>query len=208
MIKVFTGDDRVRATSAIKQYLGDDYETIDCASLTTEDLPNIFHGATLFASHRHILLRDFTANSIIAANLENYLDTTHDVALFETKLDKRSAVYKLLKSKNVPILEFTATDPRQNLNQKFDIYRLAKRDGKLAVKKLRELVRNNPTEDPIMFTGLIASQAIKDFAATGGKGIKEKRILKALRETDLEMKTTSVDGWLLLESFLLRMREL
>ena len=170
MIKIFTGDDRVRAMVAIKKYLGDDYETIDCATLTPEDLPSIFYGATLFAAHRHILLRDFTVNKSIATNLENYLDTPHDVALFETKLDKRSAVYKTLKTKNITILEFSAASPYQAQNQKFDIYRLAKRDGKLAVKKLRELIKDNPTEDPIMFAGLLASQAIKDFAATGEIG--------------------------------------
>ncbi len=207
MLKIYTGDDRIRAMNAIKQYLGDDYETIDANNLTPEDLPNIFYGATLFDLHRRILLRDFTANPSVAESLVKYLDTPHDVALLETKLDKRSAVYKAMKDHRIEIHEFTATDPRKNLGLKFDIYRTAKRDGKSAVQKLRTLTKD-PSEDPIMFAGLLASQAIKDFATTGGKGIKERRILKALAKTDLEMKTTSVDGWLLLESFLLRLSEL
>ena len=42
MIKVFYGDDRVRAKNAITKFLGDKYEIIDATDLTPSDLPNAF----------------------------------------------------------------------------------------------------------------------------------------------------------------------
>ena len=61
-------------------------------------------------------------------------------------------------------------------------------------------------EDPIMFFGLLASQAIKDFSLR--QGIKEKRALKELSDLDIKLKTTSFQPWLLIESFLLRLSSL
>ena len=48
MIKIFTGNDRVRALKAIAQFLGEDYEVFDGANLEPHDLPNIFWGTSLF----------------------------------------------------------------------------------------------------------------------------------------------------------------
>lgn len=201
MIKIFYGEDRVRAKQAIEKFLGKDYEVIDCADLTPADLPTIFQGTTLFAEKRSILLRDFTANKSIYEHLPDYLTTTHNVALFETKLDKRSAVYKQIKNQ-VEITEFPLAK-KQNINQIFDIYRTAKHDGKKALQMLEQI---KSEEDPIMFTGLLVSQALKDFAAHPGS--REKRIVKELAMTDLQMKTTKVEPWLLVESFLIRLSSL
>ena len=44
MIRIFTGDDRVKAGNEIKRILGAKYEVIDCADLTKKDLPLIFKG--------------------------------------------------------------------------------------------------------------------------------------------------------------------
>ena len=62
MIKVFYGDDRVKAKQEISKLLGNDYEVLDGPEINTNDLPSIFLGTTLFASKRSILIRDFTAN--------------------------------------------------------------------------------------------------------------------------------------------------
>ena len=99
MIKIFTGDNRVKASQEIKKLLGENYEVIDCTNLTKRDLPQIFKSSTLFDAHRRILMRDFTANSDICPELINYLNTPHDVILLETKLDKRTAAYKEIKNK-------------------------------------------------------------------------------------------------------------
>ena len=48
MIKVFFGEDRIRAKNEIEKLLGTDYEVIDCVDLTEQSLPTIFHGATFY----------------------------------------------------------------------------------------------------------------------------------------------------------------
>ncbi|MBR2803074.1 hypothetical protein IKE19_00625 [Candidatus Saccharibacteria bacterium] len=200
MIKIFTGEDRIKAKNAISQFLGPDYEVIDCAELTPGDLPTIFLGGSLFATTRNILLRDFTANKSVYEHLSEYLNTPHNIALFETKLDKRSVTYKQIKDQ-VEIQEFPLAK-NQNFGLVFDIYRTAKRDGRRAVSDLAKI---KPEQDPIMFFGLLVSQATKDFTATKGQGIKERKILKELARIDLQMKTTGVDPWLIIESFLIRL---
>lgn len=199
MLRIFTGDDRVRAMQEVEKLLGADHETIDATDLVPSDLPTIFQGASLFAATRHILIRDFTANKSIAADLPKYLSTPHDIILFETKLDKRSTLYKEIKSQ-VEIREFKLPADA-NFGVVFDIYRTAKHDGKRAVAMLQGI---KPTEDPIKFTGLLISQALKDFAARP-QGARERRILQELSYLDLQQKTTGFDPWLLVESFLLRL---
>lgn len=196
MIRIFTGDDRQKASAEIKRIFGDNYEVIDCAELTKKDLPLIFRGATIFEAHRRILLRDFTANSEIYAELPSYLDSPHEIILLETKLDKRTATYKEIKDK-VEIREFAlppATDFRTTLN----IYTTAKRDGKKAVQMLKKIELN---EDPVKFTGLLVSQALKDFQQN--QGARERKILKSLAKIDMQMKSSKIEPWLLVEAFLL-----
>lgn len=192
MIKIFTGDDRVRAGAEIKKILGENYEVIDCADLAPKDLPQIFKGTTIFDAKRKILLRDFTANSSIFSELINYLDTPHEIILLETKLDKRTTAYKEIKDK-VEIKEFKLS-PKTDFSAVFNIYSIAKRDGKKAVAELRKIEED---EDPIRFTGLLISQAIKEY---------NPRILKALSKLDIELKSSKIDPWLLVESFLLKIK--
>jgi hypothetical protein len=199
MIRIFTGDDRVRAGNEIKRILGDNYEVIDCTELAKNDLPQIFKGATLFAAHRKILLRDFTMNSEIYPEILNFLDTPHDIILLETKLDKRTSTYKELKDK-IEIREFKLP-PKTDFNTIYNIYNLAKRDGKRAVDELRKIEND---EDPIRFTGLLVSQAIKDFE----KNPQNPQILKELSKLDLNLKSSKIDPWLLVESFLLKIKSL
>ena len=199
MLKIFTGDDRVRAGREIIKLLGPDHETIEGADLTTNDLPSIFKGVSLFAETRNILIRDLLANKQTADHLINYLDTPHNVIIQELKLDKRSAAYKALKAAKVEIREFNLP-PDTSYKLVFDIYRTAKRDGKKAVKQLEQI---KPNQDPIMFFGLLASQALKDF--NQHPGTKEKRTLRELSKLDLQMKSTSIDPWLLIEACLLRL---
>ena len=200
MIRIFTGDDRVRASQEIKRLLGENYEVIDCADLTKKDLPLIFKGTTIFDAKRRILLRDFTANSTIYEELPNYLDTPHDIILLEAKLDKRTATYKDIKDR-IEIKEFTLP-PKTDFRQIFNIYSTAKRDGKKAVAMLRKIETD---EDPIRFTGLLISQALKDFNSR--QTAKEKQILKNLAKLDLDEKSSQIDPWLLVEAFLLNMSE-
>ena len=197
MIKFFYGEDRLRAKRAIEQYLGTDYEIIEGADLTPADLPSIFLGTTLFTDTRHILIRDLTANKPVYEKIPEYLTTPHLVAIFELKLDKRSTTYKALKNQ----LEFNEFKPPKdpNFGLVFDIYKTAKSNGAKAVKMLERI---KPTQDPIMFFGLLVSQALKDYNQK--QGIKERKTLKELAKLDLDLKSTSTDPWLLIEAFLLR----
>lgn len=202
MIKIFYGDDRVRAKAEIIKFLGTkDYEIIEGADLTPADLPSIFLGNSLFASTRAILIRDFTANKPVYEKLPEYLNTPHNVAILELKLDKRSATYKSLKNQ-IEFKEF-ALPQNPNFSLVFDIYCTAKRDGNKAVKMLAKIQNE---EDPIMFCGLLISQALKDFKAR--QGTKEKRALAELSKLDLDLKSTSLPSWLLVQSFLLRLSSL
>ena len=203
MIKVFYGDDRIKAQQEIRRILGENYEIIDATDLQPTDLPSIFLGASLFEPEkRHILICDLTANKQVYDELPKYLNTPHDIVIHETKLDKRSATYKALKDK-ITFTEFKLPETTDFL-QVFDIYKTAKRDGKKAIEILGKIKQN---EDPIQFTGLLVSQAVKDFTANP-TGKRERNILKALAKLDLDMKSTKYDPWLLVESFLLRLSTL
>ena len=203
MLKIFTGDDRIKAGQEIVKLLGENHETIEGADLTANDLLSIFKGISLFIDQRRILIRDLLANKPVAERLTDYLDTPHLIILQELKLDKRSAIYKTLKAnKNIEIKEFTLP-PDPNRNLVFDIYRTAKRDGKRAITMLEQI---KPSQDPIMFFGLLASQALKDY--NQNQGTKEKRVLQELSKLDLQLKSTSVDPWLLIEACLLRLNQL
>ncbi len=202
MIKVFYGDDRVRAKAEITKFLGTkDYEIIEGADLASADLPSIFLGNSLFTDTRAILIRDFTANRPVYEQLPEYLNTPHQIAILDAKIDKRSATYKSLKDQ-IEFQEFTLPK-NPNLNLVFDIYRTAKHDGEKAVKMLEKIQYE---EDPIMFCGLLISQALKDFNQK--QGTKEKRVLKELSKLDLDLKSTSLRPWLLVQSFLLRLSSL
>ncbi len=201
MIRIFTGDDRVRAKKAIDDFLGHEYEIIEGSDLTPSDMPSIFHGSTLFSDQRHILIRDLSSNKSTFEKLPEYLNTSHDIALFELKLDKRSTTYKDLKQ-TIKIEEYNLPE-NPDFRLVFDIYKTAKTNGPKSIIMLNKIKAN---EDPMMFFGLLASQAIKDFAAS--QGSKQKTILKELSRADLQMKSSSVDPWLLIESFLLRLSSL
>ncbi len=205
MIKVFSGDDRTRAQKEITKFLGPDYEIIEGPDVAPGDLPTIFRGNSLFGSTRHILLRDFFTNSAALPLLVEYLDTPHQVAFLETKLDKRSAIYKTLvaaSKKSHPLVEFYEFKlPEPDKWISFEIYRLAKTDGSRAVAKFQE---HEATIDPHLFLGAMASQAMKDYAARSGS--REKRVLQELSKLDQDLRTFPADrSALILKAFLLRL---
>ena len=81
MIKIFTGENRMRANQEINTALGKDYEIIEGADLSPNDLPSIFQGASLFAEKRNILIRDLSENKLVFEKLPEYLDTPHNVII-------------------------------------------------------------------------------------------------------------------------------
>lgn len=198
MIRVFYGEDRVRAAAAVRQFLGSDYEIVEGVDLKPADLPSLLMGGSLFNEARAILVRDLGENREVFNLLPEYLETPHKVALFETKIDKRSGTYRILKDK----VEFREFVPPRDLNAGlvFEIYRTAKRDGKKAVAMLEKV---QDGQEPMMFLGLLVSQALRDYQAR--PGAKEKRALRELSKLDMQMKLGSkLSDWTLLQAFLLR----
>ena len=201
MIRVFYGDDRVKATAEVKKILGEDYEVVEGLEIMPNDLPTVLMGASLFAERRKILVRDLMQNKVASSELPKYITTPHEVILLESKIDKRSVVYKELKDK-MEFREFKLPE-NVNFNAVFDVYRTAKRDG---VKAVADLRRIEPEQDPMMFFGLLVSQALKDYAAR--PGVKEKKVLKELALVDMQMKSSKIEPWLLVEGLLMRLKTL
>ena len=201
MIRIFTGDDRVRAKKEIEKILGSDYEVIDGVDLETSELPTVFYGNSLFTDKRKVLIRDLNENKAAWEKLPEYLESPHEIIIWEGKIDKRTTLYKEIKDK-VEVREFILPKDR-NAGVVFDIYKTAKWNGKKAVEMLESIKLN---QEPLMFVGLMASQAIKEYAMR--QGVTEKKILKELSKLDMTLKSTATEPWLLIESFLLRLASL
>lgn len=200
MIKIFYGDDRMKAREEIEHFLGKEYEVVE--GMRVEDLSDIFRGASLFSDERAILIKDVSENQPVWEKIADFADTKHKIAIMETKLDKRKQGYKLLKAVGVEMKEFKLLEsPEKKLV--FDIYETALKDGKKAVEMCKKIENTN---DPYMFVGLMVSQALKKYEWRAG--IKEKRALKELSKLDMQMKTTSTQPWLLVQAFLLRASQL
>ncbi len=200
MIKVFYGENRLAAEKAIKQLLGEDYEIFEGENLTVGDLPSIFQGTSLFETEtRRILLKNLTENTEVWAKVGDYLETAHDVIIWEPKIDKRSTGYKFLKDAGVELREF-AELKKPELNLVFGIFDLALRDGPRAVQQVAKI---EAEQDAFMFVGLLVSQVLKKYEMTRA-GARERRILKRLSDLDIQMKSTSADPWLLVKNFLLQ----
>ena len=202
MIKVFYGENRVKAQTEIRRFLGDEYEVVEGINLTVTDLPSLLKGGSLFAKERAILVRDLAENKEVYGEIVKYLDTPHKVVVLENKIDKRSAIYKSLKNR-LEFREFTM--PReQNAGVVFDVYKTAKTDGKKAVEMVKKI---ESEQDPMMFLGLMVSQALKDYAMRSGA--REKRALKELSKLDMQLKQGStLQPWSLISAFLLRLSSL
>ena len=210
MIYLIDGDDRKKAESKAKDFLGENYEVIDAESLEKADLVSIFQGTTLFSETRKILIKDLGAKKELFAELPKYLETEHKIVILEQKIDKRNAVYKELATvakknpQQVKIDEFKITEEVDKFLT-FRVFDIALTDGKRAVKLLRKAEENN---SPYLTVGSWTKKAV-DLLAARPNGEREKRIVKKLAEIDMMLKQTSFskEPWLLLETFLLELSD-
>ncbi len=206
MIKVFSGSDRAKIASEVKKFLGEDYEVFDSENLKVEDIINIFTGTSLFAAKRKILIKDLSelnSESVdVYAEVTKYVKTPHNIVIWETKPTQKKSYKDFVK---LPEVEAKKIDLAQKIDMRkvFDIFDMAMNDGARAVKMLEEV---QGEEDPYMFFGLLASQAIKKFEWR--QGAREKRILKELSKLDIQMKSTAVEPWILVKAFLIRLSSL
>lgn len=204
MLKVYYGGNRLEAEKAIKRALGEGYEVYEGESLRVEDLPSIFQGTSLFeAGERRILLKDLGENPVVWEKIVDYAETEHNVIVWEMKLDKRSAGYKRLKEAGVELVEYPERK-KPEMNLVFNILDTALVDGEKAVAMVEKIELE---QDPYMFFGLMVTQALKKFEMTGG-GRKERRLVKELAKTDLLMKGSGMEAWVLIKSLLLRVGDL
>ncbi len=204
-IRIYTGDDRVKIGEQVIKDFGEEYEVFEGENLDRESLPSLFLGGSLFAvGKRKILIKDFSENTdawnSFAENIEMLSKSDADVIFWETKLDKRLASTKAVVKAGVETREFKLVNP-VDMKAVFNIYDVALRDGEKAVKEL-EIIETK--QDPYMFFGLMVSQALKKMEWRP-RGIKEKRVLKELAVVDMQMKSTAVEPWMLVKSFLLRL---
>lgn len=190
----------MEAEKAIKVNLGEGYEVFEGEGLALTDLPSIFQGTSLFeTAKRRILLKDVSENSIVWEKIADYVDTVHDVICWETKLDKRSLGYKKLKDTAIELREFPELKrPEEKLV--FNILDTALRNGEKAVKMVEQIELK---QDPYMFFGLMVTQALKKYEFSRA-GAKEQRLVKELAKLDMQMKSSSIEAWTLVKSFLLR----
>ncbi len=199
MLRIFYGENRLEVEKRVREVLGEGYEVFEGENLTAGDLPSIFQGTSLFGASRRILLKNLGENAEVWAKLVDYRETEHEVIVWEGKIDKRSTGYKTLQDVGVEMTEFAALrKPEAGLV--FGILDTAMRNGEKAV---RDLEKVEADQDPFMFFGLLVTQALKKYEYSGG-GVRERKIMKELAKVDLQMKSTGVEPWILIKSFLLR----
>lgn len=199
MIKIFYGNDRQKAQLAIAKLLGDDYEVIEAENITRGDMESIFKGTSLFGETRRILLKGLNENKECWEVLPEYLETTHEMVIWLSALDKRSTVYKAIaKRKEVEVKEFA----QEEKVDRFLAFKIADEafagHGARAVKMCEELEQ---TSDAYLTMGAFVSQAGKKLEIGKPKAINAIRILA---KADLDMKSTAVDGWKILKIALLK----
>ena len=194
MIRIFYGNDRVRARKEIDRLLGEDYEVIEADNLERGDMDSVFLGTSLFCETRKILIKSLSSNKDCWLVLPSYTNTQHKVFLLEDSIDKRSVVYKeLTKDKNVEFKEFRlAEDVDKKLV--FDIFDTAfKGNGEKAIKMCEKI---QTTNDPYMFMGLMTTQAFKKME------LKERRAIGAVKViggADMMMKTATTEPWTIIK---------
>ena len=198
----------MRISQEVKKVLGEEYEIFDGENLGIQDIVNICQGTSLFGDKRKILIRDLTPvrkekdeesdepGIDFYAEFLKYVDTPHTIVIWETMAPRRKSFKEFSKCAGVRTQQFKIFEKKKI----FDIAELALVDGKKAALELKKVEDEN---DPYMFVGLLVSKLCQKYNYS--YGVKEKRALKALSELDMQMKTTSLSPWTLLESFLLEL---
>ena len=203
MLHIFYGEDRQKSDEEAKKILGKNYENIDAENLEISDLPTIFLGTSLFESSRKILIKGLADRKDFFDELEKYVDTPHEIVVFETKINGNwTSFKKLKKNKNVDIKEHKLAEKVDRFLA-FNIFDTAIRNPKQALKMLKKA---EETEDAYAMLGAWASKAVTNLKSNPTSK-KNRLIVKELAKIDHLLKSTkfSENPWNLLESFILRL---
>lgn len=117
MITLLTGPNSFAIAESIKQKkhaFEGDAETYDASELESRHLPDLFTGATLFASRRLVIIKGAASNKTLWTELEQWVEQVPDeteVVLVESSVDKRTRTYKQLQ-KHGTIQEHAELDER------------------------------------------------------------------------------------------------
>lgn len=118
MIYLLTGDNTFELERRLKEIVDNSAtqaERFDGSELSLEQLPDLFMGATLFATQRMIILRNVSGNKTVWSLLPEWLerlDGSTEVVLIETHPDKRTKTYKWLE-KNTTVTEGRELQPHE-----------------------------------------------------------------------------------------------
>ncbi len=219
---VFSGNDRVKIQEKIQKILGKDYEIFDGATLDATSLMEICSSASLFATERKILIKDLTpakkSNSAtqpveceavascktpsvdLYGVLMKYAKTPHKIVIWESNTSLKKSFKDFCK---LPQVKKEKIDVVETVD-KFAIFKVFDKalvNGEVAVKEYLEL-----KSDPYMAVGALASWAVNKYNFRGGE--REKRIVKAVAELDMQTKTLKISPDLLVEAFLARMNKI
>lgn len=203
MIKIFYGNDRVKAREMAERILGKDCEIFEGENLTAADLDSLFLGMSIFAEKRNILVKNLSENAELWEKVPKYLETSHNVVLFEPTFNRTKKVNKeLVASKKIEVKEFKLPEKIDNFAA-FRIFDLAY-DGKIDAA-LQECEKVQSESDPFLLLGAFASSAMKKL---NGRNAKAVKVVKILAKADVDMKTTGFEPWDLLKVALMNIANL
>lgn len=110
MIVTLTGDNSFEIAMTVRR-LADDFskkhganavDKVEAGQISPDNLPRLLQGISLFAPKRLVIFKNLTENKLIIEALVDYLpkvDNDTFIVIADSGLDKRSRLYKFLKSK-------------------------------------------------------------------------------------------------------------
>ncbi|MDR0590953.1 MAG: DNA polymerase III subunit delta [Candidatus Nomurabacteria bacterium] len=144
MIKVFFGDGSFELERMLERTTANcdaEVERLAGDSLTKNDLLNILQGTSLFTDKRLVVVRHLSDNTEVWEQLAETSGSDNDIILVETKLDKRSKVYKNLQ-RVADLQEFGAYSERDA----YKIQQWLKEEAKLLGLELNNKIVQYLTE--------------------------------------------------------------
>lgn len=111
MITLLTGPNTYAISEALRERarsFDGEVEKLDAAELEPRNLPDLFMGASLFATERLIVLRGSSAHKAIWSELEQWIERVPketEIVFVESNPDKRTKTYKLLQ-KHATVKEY------------------------------------------------------------------------------------------------------
>ncbi len=203
MLRIFYGNDRKAAEKAIKKVLGDNYESVLADKLVPSDMVSVFMGTSIFGDSRKILIKDLDSNSDCWSELDKYLDTPHEIVLWNDTLNKKTVLYKTLSKSGVECKEFKLADNYDSFTGLNMLDAAMRGDLNGALKKFNEVRAHNVSALPTI--AAIGTTLCKKYL---GMNKKATRAVKILAQNEMRIKTNSLDEWQALEISIIEIAKL